>query len=290
MSESLNKSFSGKECGLFSNLHAENLPFENFEDKVLRLRKKLLSLKKVMVAFSGGIDSQFLVKTAADILGENCIAVTVSSCFVPKKEIESAVSFCLSQKIPHIILKAEPLLVEGIAENPKNRCYRCKKSIFQMILEEAEKNGIEYVLEGTNVSDTGDFRPGLKALGELGILSPFLECGFTKDEIRSASKNSGLASWNKPSTACLASRFVYGENLTKEKLERVEAAEDFLHGLGFGQLRVRVHKNLARIEVTEGEMENLFSTRSKVLQKLKSLGFDYVTFDLGGFKSGSMNV
>ncbi|MGN0729642.1 ATP-dependent sacrificial sulfur transferase LarE [Treponema sp.] len=260
------------------------------EFDIQKLKEYISSLKKAAVAFSGGVDSTFLLKTAYDVLGKNCTAITAASCFVPECELKSAVSFCREQKIPHIVLNMEPLSAEGVAENPRNRCYLCKKIIFEQIKKTSKQNGIEHILEGTNSDDLGDFRPGLAALRELGITSPLLEFGFTKERIRAAAKQAGLSFWNKPSSACLASRFVYGEQLTKEKLLRVEKAESFLRSLGFSQLRVRVHQNLARIEVLPCEMEKLFGMHKIVSEHFKSLGFDYTALDLSGFKSGSMNI
>ena len=254
------------------------------------LKEYLRSLKKVAVAFSGGVDSSFLLKTAHGELGGDCTAVTVSSCFVPESEIESTVSFCRSENIRHIVLDFNPLEIDGIPENPGNRCYLCKKALFTEIRRSALADGIPHVIEGSNSDDTGDYRPGLAALKELGVLSPLMELGFTKEEIRCASKELSLPVWNKSSAACLASRFVYGERITEEKLHRIEQAEQFLRSLGFGQLRVRIHGNLARIEVLPSEMEKLFSLRQAVHDKLKAFGFDYVTLDAGGFKSGSMNI
>lgn len=259
-------------------------------EKLSRLRTYLANLKGVAVAFSGGVDSSFLLKIAHDVLGEKALAVTVSSCFVPERERLAAWRFCEEENIRQVTLPMDPLEICGVRENPKNRCYLCKKSVFEKICQIAKRENLPCVVDGTNADDMGDYRPGLLALSELGIKSPLRELGFTKSDIREASKFAGLKTWDHPSFACLASRFVYGEPLTGEKLERVEKSEDFFLSEGFRQIRVRVHQNLARIEVLPSEMEKAFRMRSEIVHKLKSLGFDYVTLDLGGFKSGSMNV
>lgn len=263
---------------------------DGLEEKCGHLAEYLKKCGRAAVAFSGGVDSAFLLKTAHGVLGGNCIAVTAVSCFIPERERGEAAEFCRSEGIAHITVEFNPLEIEGVAENPKNRCYLCKKAVFQKISAAAEQNGVSFVLDGTNKDDEADFRPGRDALRELGVKSPLAECGFTKEDIRAASKAAGLSQWNKPSAACLASRFVYGETLTEEKLRRVEQAEAFLHENGFSQVRVRVHQKLARIEVLPNEMETLFAKRGDISEKLSSLGFDYVTLDLRGFRSGSMNI
>ncbi len=253
-----------------------------------QLKNYILNLKSVAVAFSGGVDSSFLLKLCHNLLGEKCIAVTVASCFVPEREKNAAKDFCEKNGIRQIVIEMNPLEIDGVKENPRNRCYLCKSAIFKKIKEIAEEKQCT-VVDGTNLSDTKDFRPGLQALEELGIKSPLKECGFTKEDVRRESKNLGLENWNAPSFACLASRFVYGEEITKEKLSRVERAEDFLSSKGFRQFRVRDHNNLARIEVLPEEMEKLFLLRQEVSLELKRTGFSFVTFDMAGFKSGSMN-
>lgn len=259
-------------------------------EKLTRLEKYLADLKSVAVAFSGGVDSSFLLKMAHDVLGEKALAVTVSSCFVPERERLSAKRFCEEEKIRQEVFPVNPLDICGVRENPKNRCYLCKKSIFENICQIAKRENLQAVIDGTNADDMGDYRPGLVALSELHIKSPLKELEFTKTDIREASKLVGLKTWDHPSFACLASRFAYGETLTRENLERVERAEDFFLSKGFRQIRVRVHQNLARIEVLPQDLEKVFLLRSEIADKLKELRFDYVTVDLCGFKSGSMNV
>ena len=258
--------------------------------KISALNEYLRSLGSVAVAFSGGVDSTFLLKTAHDVLGERAVAVTESSCFVPERDIRAAREFCASNGIRLFELEANPLDDEDIRKNPTNRCYFCKKSLYADMKNLARENGILHVAEGTNVDDMGDYRPGLLALEELGIKSPLRECGFTKDEIRLASKEAGLPTWNKPSSPCLATRFAYGETLTLERIRMVEQAEGFLLERGFSQFRVRAHGNVARIEVMPGDMERLLAIRSEVAAEIKRLGFDFVAMDLSGFKSGSMNA
>lgn len=259
-------------------------------EKLDLLKDYLKNLESAAVAFSGGVDSAFLAWAAHDALGENAAAVTVSSCFVPRRELEQAEKFCKENKIRQIVLKMDPLEIEGVAQNPKNRCYLCKKKIFESIKQTALAEGFSFVIDGTNIDDAGDFRPGLAALSELEIKSPLRECGFSKAQIREESKNAGLETWNHPSSACLASRFVYGEEITKSKLCAVEKAEDFLLAKDFSQVRVRLHKNLARIEVLPEQMEKLFDMRNEICAQFKEIGFDFVAMDLQGFRSGSMNV
>lgn len=259
-------------------------------EKLDLLKSYLKNLKSVAVAFSGGVDSSFLAWAAREALGENAVAVTVDSCFVPKRELEQAESFCKQNKIRQIVLKVNPLEIDGVAQNPKNRCYLCKKKLFESIRRAALAEGFSVIADGTNVDDEGDFRPGIVALTELEIKSPLRECGLSKTEIREASKNAGLETWNNPSFACLASRFVYGEEITREKLCLVEKAEDFLLANGFSQVRVRLHNDLARIEVLPEQTEKLFRMRNEVDAQFKKIGFHFVTMDLQGFKSGSMNV
>ena len=260
-------------------------------DKQEELEKLLESYKRVAVAFSSGGDSTYLLKMAQKVLGENVIAVTASSCSFPKRELEEAKTFCRENGIRHIVVESEELDIDGFRQNPKNRCYLCKHELFEKILSIAKENGIETVVEASNTDDDGDYRPGLVAVKELGIESPLRHVGLSKKEIREYSKELGLPTWNKQSFACLSSRFVYGETISEEKLAMVDQAEQLLLDMGFHQLRVRIHDKLARIEVQPSEFETIMQeeNRTKIFHELKQYGFTYVTLDLQGYRTGSMN-
>lgn len=260
-------------------------------DKLEDLKKYLTKLGSVAVAFSSGVDSTFLLKVAADTLGDNVIAVTVKSGSFPQRELKEAVSFCEEEGIRHFICETNELDIEGFAENPKNRCYLCKKEIFNNIKLITEENGIEYVVEGSNIDDNSDYRPGHQAIAELGIISPLRTCGLTKADIRLLSKYLELPTWEKPSFACLATRFVYGETITREKLDMVDKAEQLLLDMGFHQVRVRIHGMMARIEINSEEFVKLMEekNRNRVNEKFGEYGFTYVTLDLTGYRTGSMN-
>ena len=260
-------------------------------DKQEKLEKLLESYKRVAVAFSSGVDSTYLLKMAQKVLGENVIAVTASSCSFPKRELEEAKTFCRENGIRHIVVESEELDIDGFRQNPKNRCYLCKHELFEKIRSIAKENGIETVVEASNTDDDGDYRPGLVAVKELGIESPLRCVGLSKKEIREYSKELGLPTWNKQSFACLSSRFVYGETISEEKLAMVDQAEQLLLDMGFHQLRVRIHDKLARIEVHPSEFEKIMQeeNRTKIFHKLKQYGFTYVTLDLQGYRTGSMN-
>lgn len=259
-------------------------------DKLVDLRNYIKSLESVAVAFSGGADSAFLLKIAHDVLGEHAIAITLSAKTFPKDETKETKSFCEKEGIKHFICEISPLEIKGFSENPPERCYICKKEIFSQIIRLAKENGINNILEGSNMDDIGDYRPGLKAIKELEVLSPLQTVGLTKTEIRVLSKELGLNTWDKPSKACLASRFVYGEEITVEKLEMVEQAEQLLTDLGYVQSRVRIHGELARIEILPEHIERFMRYhKESVYKKLKEIGFLYVTLDLEGYRTGSMN-
>ena len=258
--------------------------------KLEDLKDYLRGLGSVAVAFSGGVDSTFLLKVAHDVPGDKVLALTAASKFVPRRELDAAKKFCADNSIRQIIFEADVLNIDGVRENPANRCYLCKRELFKNFLRIAEENNISTVVEGSNMDDASDYRPGMKALAELKIKSPLREVGLYKAEIRELSKEMNLPTWDKPSMACLASRFVYGEALTEDKLSMVEAAEEFLLSAGFNRLRVRVHDNLARIEVLPADFDKIIKLHEEISARLKSMGFDYVTLDLQGYRVGSMNL
>ena len=255
------------------------------------LKEYIASLESVAVAFSGGVDSTLLLKVAHDVLGDKAIAVTAKSVSFPERELNEAKTFCADNNIKQIICESEELEIEGFRDNPRNRCYLCKKELFTKILAIARENNIANVVEGSNLDDLGDYRPGLQAIEELGIKSPLRAAGLSKAEVRELSWELGLKTWDKPSFACLASRFVYGERITPEKLNMVGKAEDLLISLGFKQVRVRIQGDIARIEVLPEDFARIIQddTRTKIYDTLKNLGFSYVTLDLKGYRTGSMN-
>ncbi|MBP5383698.1 MAG: ATP-dependent sacrificial sulfur transferase LarE, partial [Lachnospiraceae bacterium] len=222
---------------------------KELQNKLNRLEEVIRELGSLAVGFSGGVDSAFLLAAASQVLGDRALAVTNADASVPAREVEEAAAFCKQRGIRHIICRLDPLDDENYRKNGPERCYFCKRGIFTEIGRIARENGIEYVAEGSNLDDLGDYRPGLKAVSELGVKSPLREAGLTKSDIRQLSKAMGLPTWSKPAYACLASRFVYGEEITAEKLHMIERAEQFLIGHGFLQERVRMHGMMARIEV-----------------------------------------
>lgn len=259
--------------------------------KKQRLEEILRQLGCVAIAFSAGVDSTFLLKIAHDVLKNQAVAITAHSCSFPAREQKEARAFCRAEGIEQILVASEELSIAGFRQNPENRCYLCKHALFTKFLQAAAQRGIPYVAEGSNVDDIGDYRPGLMAVAELGIQSPLRDVGLTKAEIRQLSRELGLPTWDKPSFACLASRFVYGQPITEEKLSMVEQAEQMLLDLGFRQVRVRVHGDLARIELLPEELSKLLQDGAapRLEKDLRALGFSYVCLDLGGYQTGSMN-
>ncbi len=257
-------------------------------DKLIDYFKELGS---VAIAFSSGVDSTFMLYAAHAALGDACIAVTASSCSFPKRELNEASDYCKKMGIRHFVVESEELEIEGFSHNPTNRCYLCKHELFEKIIKIAKDNCIVYVAEGSNLDDNGDYRPGLQAVAELGVKSPLRDCDFSKAEIRAMSEELQIPTYNKQSFACLSSRFPYGELISKEKLEMVDKAEQLLLDMGFHQLRVRIHDKMARIELLPEEFPKFMEekTRLKVYEAFKEYGFTYVSLDIVGYRTGSMN-
>ena len=260
-------------------------------EKLAHLKKLLREMDGAVVAFSSGVDSTFLLRVAHEVLGARVIAATIRSHTFPERELDEAVAFCRAEGVRHEIIDSEELDIPGFADNPPDRCYHCKRELFSRLLAFAHANGLAAVLEGSNIDDDGDYRPGRRAIKELGIRSPLHEAGLSKAEIRALSREMGLPTSDKPSFACLASRFPYGERITAGALVRVERAEQWLldAGLGLKQLRVRSHGDLARIEVPRDAIPRLAARAAEIAAALKELGFSYVALDLLGYRTGSMN-
>jgi uncharacterized protein len=265
----------------------------------MSLREKYGNLKNIIknyesaaVAFSGGADSTLLLKTARDILGDKAVAVTARLCFCPERELSEAIEFCKSEKITHVFCDPDVMQIDGVANNQPDRCYLCKDKILKEIKKAAGYPGsVKYIIEGSHADDDDSDRPGYKAVIEHGVKSPLKEAGITKAEIRELSKNLGLATWNKEAFACLATRFEFGEKITEKKLGMAEQAEQLLINLGFSQIRVRVHNNIARIEINPEEFARIIKPdiSSEIYAGFKKIGFTYITLDLRGYKTGSMN-
>lgn len=258
-------------------------------EKYRNLINYLKKLDRVVLAFSGGVDSTFLLKAAKEALGDNIKAVTILSPYIPKWEVEEAKELVRELRVKHEIVEVS--IIDEIKNNPEDRCYLCKKAIFTVIQDIAKREGYNYVIDGTNFDDLGDYRPGLKALEELEVKSPLLECKLTKEEIRSLSNELGLNTWDKPPYACLLTRIPYGNQLKVEDFEKIEEAEKYMMTIGFRAVRVRCHGDLARIEVDRKDRVKLFDEKilDEISSKLKEIGFKYITMDLEGYRVGSFN-
>jgi pyridinium-3,5-biscarboxylic acid mononucleotide sulfurtransferase len=267
------------------------LPSLQAKEKYENLLRILKDMKSLLIAFSGGVDSTFLVKAAQVALKDQVLAVTATSETYTSDELKLSKQYARDLGIRHEIIETEELKYPGFASNPINRCYHCKKELFSKLKAIADARGFEAVADGSTMDDNHDHRPGLLAIRELGIRSPLREAGFDKKDIRELSRHLGLPTWDKPSIACLASRFPYGSTITREKLQMIDRAEQFLRDLGFTQLRVRHHEPTARIEVVPEEIQRLVSPeiREKVNRRFKEIGYQYVTVDLKGYRTGSMN-
>ena len=270
----------------------ETTEFEEIAlEKLENLKKYLLEKGRIAVAFSGGVDSTFLLKVAHDVLKDNAIAITATAEFVPDRELAESKQFCETEDIHQEICTGEQMKEPAFTSNPPDRCYICKRALFTKMKEIAVERGDFVLVEGSNADDCHDYRPGMKAIKELGILSPLQETNLSKSEIRFLSEKLKLSTWDKPSYACLASRFVYGENITTEKLSMVDRAEQLLLDLGFRQFRVRLHGKMARIEILPEEFDKIIEekVRTKITSKFRDYGFTYVSLDLNGYRTGSMN-
>ncbi|MCD8066622.1 MAG: ATP-dependent sacrificial sulfur transferase LarE [Oscillospiraceae bacterium] len=261
----------------------------SLEIKYEKLLDCLKNFGGAAVAFSGGADSALLLFAAREALRERVLAVTAASRIFPRRELAESEEFCREYGVRQVVVELNEPDAEGFRQNPPNRCYLCKRALFTKFLAAAEENGFAVVAEGSNTDDEGDYRPGLAAVRELGIASPLRAAGLTKAEVRAISKALGLPTWNKPSFACLASRFAYGEEISAEKLQMVDAAEQRLLDLGFGQVRVRVHGGAARIEILPEEFDKLLRVRTEIYDEFKKIGFAYAALDLLGYRTGSMN-
>jgi len=259
--------------------------------RLAALVERLGGLGSALLAYSGGVDSTFLAHVAGEVLGEGFLAVTAASETYPERERRKAEEFAKQFGFQHVTVSTSELGIAGFSENPPDRCYYCKKELFETLKRIAGTRGIAHVLDGQNADDADDYRPGAKAARELGVISPLKDAGLTKDEIRELSRERGLPTWNKPAYACLASRFPYGQKITAEKLDRVGTAEEALRSMGLVQLRVRDDRGTtARIEVPPEDISRLAGElRGEIVRRLKALGYKYVSLDLEGYRTGSMN-
>ncbi|MCL4377017.1 MAG: ATP-dependent sacrificial sulfur transferase LarE [Actinobacteria bacterium] len=261
------------------------------KEKIIKLKKYLQSLESAVIAFSGGTDSTFLLKITSEILKDNLAAITAKSPTFPDSEFEDSKNLARGLNVRHIIIATNELDNTEFTVNDKDRCYYCKNELLGLISDFARKNGFKHILDGSNYDDMKDYRPGARASKKWDVLSPLKEAGLTKKEIRTVSKELGLPTWDKPAAACLASRIPYGTKITEELLKKITGAESVLKKLGFAQVRVRHHDNIARIEIPVSDMPGLLDGKIKnqIIKSLKDLGYLYVVLDIEGYTTGSMN-
>jgi uncharacterized protein len=259
------------------------------EEKYERIKKKLHEMQTAVIAYSGGIDSTLLLKIAHDVLGEQVIGITAVSASMPKNELDDAREIAKIIGAKHVLIESHELEDQRYIENPSNRCYFCKLDVYTHMVEYSLQHGYRYILDGTNADDLNDHRPGRQAALEKGLRSPLMEVGFTKADIRILARQFELPNWNKPSAACLSSRIPYGTPIEISILNRIEQAENLLHQMGFSQVRVRYHGQIARIEMEIDNFSAALDKRLEITSRIKALGFSYIALDLNGFRSGSMN-
>jgi uncharacterized protein len=263
----------------------------SLEAKLQRLRESFRAMRSVMVAFSGGVDSSFVLRVAHDTISERVLALTTTSPTMPDDDRLNAIAIAQTLGVRHLIVESNELEIAGYASNPVNRCYLCKHNLFTVCIEKAHELGIEIVVDGLNLDDLHDYRPGIKAATEMRVRHPLVEVELTKAEIRELSRSLGLPTWDRPASPCLSSRFPYGTQITLHGLRQVERGEQVLHSFGFSVARVRYHGEVARIEVEASEIGRMLDAtiREAVDRELKKIGFRFVALDLRGFRSGSLN-